>query len=161
MMKRTPRLQFRLKQTQTQQQKSSDQAGSTTLSPETVAALRKDIFRSLNVALPGSIVSYDSTARTASIRPLRAGMPLLTDVPVFTPASSGSSSSSTISEGDYCLVIFADHDIDAWFASENPNSPPGNSPTGNSPPGTISPFSSRMHSLSDGFAFVGFKRPSS
>ena len=157
MIKNTPRLQFRPKQTQTQQQqKSSDQAGSATLSPETIAALKKDIFRSLNVALPGSIVSYDSTARTASIRPLRAGMPLLMDVPVFTPSSS-----ATVSEGDYCLVIFADHDIDAWFASENPNSPPGNSPSGNGPPGTVSPLSSRMHSLSDGCAFVGFKRPSS
>ncbi len=159
MIKNTPRFQFRPKNTQTQQQvNSSDKAGSTTLSPETVAALKKDIFRALNVALPGSIVSYDSTARTASIRPLRAGMPLLTNVPVFMPASSAS---VTISEGDYCLVIFADHDIDAWFASENPNSPPGSSPSGNRPPGTISPLSSRMHSLSDGFAFVGFKRPSS
>ncbi len=156
MMKNSPRLRFRPKQTQTQQQTSSEPAGSTTLSPETVAALKKDIFKSLHVALPGSIVSYDSNARTASIRPLRAGMPLLTDVPVFTPASSASSSSSTISEGDYCLVIFADHDIDAWFGSEYSHNAPGYRP-----PGTVSPLSSRTHSLSDGFAFVGFKRPSS
>ncbi len=160
MMKHTPRLQFSPKQTQTQQQKSSDQAGSTTLSPEIVAALKKDIFKSLHVALPGSIISYDSNAYTASIRPLRAGIPLLSDVPVFTLASSAS---VTISEGDYCLVIFADHDIDAWFGSEDPHSPHGNNPSNNispvnSTPGTATPLSTRMHSLSDGFAFVGFRR---
>ena len=45
-----------------------------------------------------------------------------------------------IHEGDACLVVFADRDIDAWFETGEPEIPP----------------SGRMHSLSDGFAFVGF-----
>ena len=46
-----------------------------------------------------------------------------------------------VNEGDACLVIFADCDIDAWFESGEAELPESN----------------RMHSLSDGFAFVGFK----
>ena len=46
-----------------------------------------------------------------------------------------------VHEGDACLVIFADRDIDAWFESGEAEVPP----------------SGRMHSLSDGFAFVGFR----
>ena len=46
-----------------------------------------------------------------------------------------------INEGDACLVVFADRDIDSWFETGEAEVPP----------------SGRMHSLSDGFAFVGFK----
>ena len=46
-----------------------------------------------------------------------------------------------VHEGDACLVVFADRDIDAWFESGETEVPP----------------SGRMHSLSDGFAFVGFR----
>ena len=46
-----------------------------------------------------------------------------------------------IQEGDACLVIFADRDIDSWFETGEAEVPP----------------SGRMHSLSDGFAFVGFR----
>ena len=46
-----------------------------------------------------------------------------------------------VNPGDACLVIFADRDIDAWFESGEAEVPP----------------SGRMHNLSDGFAFVGFR----
>ena len=46
-----------------------------------------------------------------------------------------------VNPGDACLVIFADIDIDAWLASGEAEEP----------------LSARRHSLSDGFAFVGFK----
>ena len=62
-------------------------------------------------------------------------LPLLRDVPVFMSVFF------TVNPGDACLVIFADCDIDRWFE------------TG----GSEVPGSSRMHSLSDGFAFVGFR----
>ena len=43
--------------------------------------------------------------------------------------------------GDACLVVFADIDINGWFDFNEP----------------LVPRSARKHSLSDGFAFVGFK----
>ena len=102
-------------------------------------ALKREMFSQLRCALPGKVVSYDSSAQTAVIQPgvISGGvvMPLLTDVPVFMPVSFA------VNPGDYCLVIFADVDIDAWLASGDPEEP----------------GSERMHSLSDGFAFVGFK----
>ena len=112
---------------------------SNTLSHEEREALKQTIFHSLHCALPGNIIDYDPDAQTASIQPaVKLGSlpyPLLTDVPVFMPVPLD------IHPGDACLVIFADIDIDAWFASGNPEEP----------------RSARRHSLSDGFAFVGFR----
>ena len=122
---------------------------------EELQAMKRDIFESLHCALPGTVVSFDDESQTAVIQPAvkhrrvssraeRSGVegspssisfPLLRDVPVFMPVSL------EIQEGDACLVIFADRDIDAWFETGEAEVPP----------------SSRMHSLSDGFAFVGFR----
>ena len=107
---------------------------------EELQALKQDIFESLHCALPGTVVSFDSEGQTAVIQPAvktasGVELPVLRDVPVFMPVSF------EIQEGDACLVIFADRDIDAWFESGEAE---------------VSP-SSRMHSLSDGFAFVGFR----
>ena len=112
---------------------------------EEIKALKQDILASLHCALPGTVVLFDAEAQTAVIQPAvcrsRRNVetplvpPLLRDVPVFMPVSF------PVNPGDACLVIFADCDIDAWFESgeaEEPESP-------------------RMHSLSDGFAFVGFR----
>ena len=116
---------------------------------EELQALKQDILSSLHCALPGMVVSFDAESQTAVIQPAvsrvipsavegsasSVSMPLLRDVPVFMPVSF------EINPGDACLVIFADCDIDAWF--EN---------------GEVEvPASGRMHSLSDGFAFVGFR----
>ena len=125
-----------------------------------IAALKENILASLHCALPGTVVSYDEEAQTPVIQPaicrvpqrqnVRDGSlvprawngenrpfvpPLLRDVPVFMPVSF------EINPGDACLVVFADCDIDAWFESGE----------------TEEPESPRMHSLSDGFAFVGFR----
>ena len=126
---------------------------------EELQALKQNILSSLHCALPGTVVSYDAETQTAVIQPAvkrraeqRDGfarsvsgrnyrtvpdvpLPLLRDVPVFMPISF------EINSGDACLVIFADCDIDAWFESGEAEVPESN----------------RMHSLSDGFAFVGFK----
>ena len=129
---------------------------------EELQALKRDIFASLHCALPGTVVSFDTEAQTAVIRPAicRAGNggdshsgsgrtrnrrnsplvpdvvpPLLRDVPVFMPVSF------EVNPGDACLVIFADCDIDNWFETGEAEAP----------------ASGRMHSLSDGFAFVGFR----
>ena len=114
---------------------------SNTLSHEEREALKQKIFHSLHCALPGNIISFDPETQTASIQPaVKLGSllyPVLTDVPVFMPIPF------EINPGDACLVIFSDIDIDAWFETGEASVP-------NSP---------RSHSLSDGFAFVGFRIP--
>ena len=104
------------------------------LGPAEVRALKKEIFASLHCALPGTVESCDAETGTACIRPALRGMPVLRDVPVFAGCE--------VSPGDACLVIFADRDTDAWFDGED----------------NAAPASGRMHSLSDAFAFVGFRR---
>ena len=107
---------------------------------EELQALKQDIFESLHCALPGTVISFDAESQTAVIQPAvktssGVAFPLLRDVPVFMPVSF------EVNPGDACLVIFADRDIDAWFETGEAEVP----------------SSGRMHSLSDGFAFVGFK----
>lgn len=110
-----------------------------TLTPAEASALKKDIFSSLHCALPGIVESYDAESQTAAVRPaMKASsrpFPLLRDVPVFMPVPF------EVSPGDSCLLIFADRDIDAWLESGEPEEP----------------ASGRMHSLSDAFAFIGFR----
>ncbi len=111
------------------------------LSPAEREALKRDFLFSLHCALPGNVVSFDPEKRTAVIRPaVKAGSlsyPLLSDVPVFMPVPF------EVNPGDACLVVFADIDTGAWLASGEPSVPP----------------SARRHSLSDGFAFVGWRCP--
>ena len=107
---------------------------------EELQALKQEIFESLHCALPGTVVSYDAVTQTAVIQPAvktysGIDLPVLRDVPVFMPVSF------EVNPGDTCLVIFADIDIDAWFETGEAEVPP----------------SARTHSLSDGFAFVGFR----
>ena len=109
------------------------------LSPAERDALKRDFFSSLHCALPGNIISFDVDSQTAEIQPaVRLGsliFPPLSGVPVFMPVPF------EVNPGDACLVIFADIDIDAWLASGEAEEP----------------LSARRHSLSDGFAFIGFK----
>ena len=94
-------------------------------------AMKKEIQRSLHCSMPGAVVSYDEASRTAEIRLAGDSLPVLKDVPVFMPVPF------TVSPGDLCLVVFADREIDSWLTG-------------------VECKSLRMHSLSDGFAFVGF-----
>ena len=109
------------------------------LSPAEREALKRDFFSSLRCALPGNVVSFDPDTQTAEIQPaVKAGSlsyPLLADVPVFMPVPF------EVRPGDACLVVFADVDVDAWLETGEASVP----------------CSARRHSLSDGFAFVGFR----
>ena len=105
--------------------------------------LKENIKKSIHVAVPGEVVSYDPNARTATIQPVirdwgeKDPPPLLLDVPVFMWGNY----LFTPQKGDGCLVVCADSCIDAWVNSG----------------GVSSPVVDRCHSLSDGFAFVGFR----
>ena len=109
------------------------------LSPAEREALKRDFFLSMHCALPGNVVSYDAAKQTAEIQPaVKVGSmsyPLLADVPVFMPVPF------EVHPGDACLVVFSDVGIDAWLETGE----------------AAVPGSARRHSLSDGFAFVGFK----
>ena len=109
------------------------------ISPQEHEALKQELFSSLHCALPGIVVSFDAVRQTAEVQPaVKLGSmnyPVLSDVLVFMPVPF------EVNPGDPCLVIFADMDIDAWFESGEPKEPK----------------SARKHSLSDGFAFVGWK----
>ena len=108
------------------------------LSHEEREALKQDFFSSLHCALPGIVLSFDAEKQTAEIQPgIRLGSmnyPVLSDVPVFMPVPF------EVSPSDLCLVIFADVNVERFLESGEP----------------AEPASGRKHSLSDGFAFVGF-----
>lgn len=105
--------------------------------------LKDAILESVHVSVPGEVVSFDANKRTAVIQPVirrwrkTEPPPLLLDVPVFFPGGNV----IDVRPGDGCLVVFADHCIDAWFQNG----------------GVSTPVSARMHDLSDGFAFIGFR----
>ena len=109
------------------------------LSSEEREALKQEIFSLLHCALPGTVISYDAEKQTAEVQPaVKKGsmlFPVLADVPVFMPVPF------EVHPGVACLVVFADIDIDAWFETGEAQEPK----------------SARKHSLSDGFAFVGWR----
>ena len=116
-----------------------------TLTPQEEAALKKEILSSLHCALPGTVVSFDQSAQTASVRPAlknsSLALPVIQDVPVFFPGGRECGITWPVAEGDECLLVFADFDIDRWFSSGEAEEP----------------ASGRRHDLPDAFAFVGFR----
>lgn len=68
-------------------------------------------------------------------------IPVLRDVPMVFPGGGGFSLTFPVQVGDECLVVFASRAIDAWWAYG----------------GVLPQADTRMHDLSDGFAFVGVK----
>lgn len=119
--------------------------------------IRQEVFYTFNCHQLGTIQSFDPTKQTAtvSINVLRQvpdltqnpsvyksiSYPLLVDVPVFITSGGSGSLTFPIAQGDTCLVLFNDRDIDNWFASGN----------------TVAPNTQRAHDLSDGLALVGFR----
>lgn len=122
-------------------------------SPELVLkAVADSVSTDLRVACPGIIQSFDAGAVTATIQPsvkvpvrqadgsvVSVALPLLVDVPVYFPRGGGVTLTFPITEGDECLVIFADRCIDYWWQSG----------------GVQEPVDPRQHHLADAFALVG------
>ncbi|WP_186200809.1 Gp138 family membrane-puncturing spike protein [Burkholderia gladioli] len=115
-----------------------------------MAAQRADLW----TALPGVIESFDVGAQTCTVQltvsvAVRADdggvssepLPLLTDCPVQFPAAGQCTWTFPVSAGDECLVVFSSRCIDAWWQSG----------------GVQEQAEVRMHSLSDGFALLGFR----
>jgi hypothetical protein len=124
-------------------------------------AHRDEIMAGFNCHQTGTIVSFDATKQTAQVQlnvqrtvynklqtteaqpntPVIINYPVLVDVPVFFLTGGTARITMPVAAGDTCLVLFNDRDLDPWFTT-----------------GTqAAPNTSRMHSLADGLALVGFR----
>jgi hypothetical protein len=115
---------------------------------DTLQLLKEDILSTLRVCVPGQVVSFDGSRRTAQVKVLLKRIladgtqvdykPLL-DVPVLTPQGGGAYIQFPIAAGDQGLVVFADRNIGSWFQSGDNTAMPD----------------LRAHTLSDGFFIPG------
>jgi hypothetical protein len=121
---------------------------------DAMQSLKKDIFRTLHCIKPGIVQSYDPATRTAQIQiafkrilpdATIQSYPVLVDCPVLTLQGGGGAIQFPIAQGDACLLLFADRNLDAWFTSGFESAPQSN----------------RCHDLSDGIAIVGLNPRSS
>lgn len=118
--------------------------------------IMKSVKKTLRVAMPGVIQSFDSENLTCvveisvfSAKPEGKSVdrldvdnvfyPLILDAPVVFPRGGGCTLTFPVKEGDECLVIFADRCIDFWWQS-------GNVQNGSR---------GRMHDYSDAFVIPG------
>lgn len=114
---------------------------------DVLAEMKNEIFANLNCIQIGKIEKVNSNQTCEiSIQFKRrvsgdqiSEYPLLVDCPYFVLSGGGSFVDVPISEGDFCLVLFNDRNIDVWWSSANVKEPDNR----------------RKHNLSDGIALVG------
>lgn len=110
---------------------------------------KDNIFDKLNCHLIGIVDSFDITNQTAEIKivfkktfeNVEYEYPMLVDCPVFVFGGSDSSLRFPVKQGDTCLVLFNDVNIDDWFEGSTNKIPESN----------------RKHDLSDGIALIGLR----
>lgn len=111
--------------------------------------LRSEIFATINCVQIAKVEKVTPGEQTieASIQIKRlasdgtsTAYPILVDVPYMVLQGGGAYIDMPIKAGDYCLILFNDRNIDSWWSTANVADPP----------------TKRKHSLSDGFAIVGF-----
>jgi hypothetical protein len=121
-------------------------------------AFKKEVFGSLNCHHVGIVQSFNAEEQTCQAtiaykktcyKDTESGVqeeyyvdyPILIDAPAIVLSGGGANLTFPISQGDECLCIFNDRDIDYWFAS-----------------GQVKENETmRMHSYTDGFILVGMK----
>jgi hypothetical protein len=137
-------------------------SGSDTATPtftEMLSAAMDSRAKDINIALPGTIVSYDPATQSCSVKPLirdifrdeegedvTDSLPIINKVPVMTFGGGGYRITFPIKKGDPVLIIFCDRSIDKWLA------------TG----GEVDPRDGRRHNLNDAIVIPGlrsFKTP--
>lgn len=115
-------------------------------------AIQEAISAGIRVAMPGTVVSFDEDAVTATVQPAIKGyetdstgtrisisMPQLVDVPVSFPRGGGCTLTFPVKAGDECELIFNDRCIDFWWQSG----------------GEQEPVHPRQHHVGDAIAFLG------
>lgn len=127
--------------------------------PEVLELLKRDILKNINCVRPGVVQSYNvggaNQPPTATIEIAQkqvtsiladgsrtlSDYPVLVSVPVYFAGGGRYVSTYPINEGDECILLFNDRELDNWLAQG-----PGQAPT-----------TGRFHDLSDAFALVGIK----
>lgn len=116
--------------------------------------LKTDIFSTFNAVRIGQIESVQADKQTVTVQLVirrKTGpessekYPLLVDVPFFILQGGTAYIDLPIAPGDFCIVLFNDECIDAWWKSGAITDAP----------------KKRRHSLSDGLALVGINPSSS
>jgi hypothetical protein len=115
--------------------------------------LKDDVFTELNCHRIGVIQSFNPSNQTATIKLVDKGIretpegdiiqeySLLQDCPVLIAKSLLGGLTIPINQGDTCLVVFNDRDIDNWFSD-----------------GLVQkPNTARSHDFSDAIAIVGIR----
>lgn len=120
---------------------------------------RKDVLLGLNCHAIATIQNFDASAQTASATinykrtyfkpdpatgvygPTLVDYPQLIDCPVICLGGGGGALTFPITQGDECLALFNDRDLDNWYA-------------GSSSSGVATP---RLHSFSDAVLLVGLR----
>lgn len=114
---------------------------------------KTDIMISLNCHAIATVQSFDPVDQTISANiaykktvttktgTLLLDYPPLIDIPVMVLGGGASALTFPIAQGDECLILFNDRDLDNWFE-------------GNPAQGVATP---RLHSFSDGIALVGLR----
>lgn len=108
---------------------------------------KEGLMEDLNCHQVGEIVSFDSSTQTAEVQikmlKLQNGelkdYAVLVDCPVVVLGGGEGRLTFPIKQGDSCLVLFNDRDIDNWYAGGQ----------------TMQPRTNRTHSYSDAIALVG------
>jgi len=108
----------------------------------------------LRVGLPGRIEKFDAATQLADVQPLLqeeyptangktavASLPVITNVPVFTPGGSNFVLTTPIEAGAQCWLQFSDRSLDVW----------------NDRGGIVDPVDPRRHDLTDAICIVGVR----
>lgn len=116
---------------------------------DTLDNFKMNIFEQINCQTVGKIEKFNPDEQTAEIKIVFTRLfegkeyeyPVLIDCPVVILGGASGSVRVPVRNGDFCLVMFNDVNIDNWFE------------------GAINklPDSNRRHSISDGFALVGIR----
>lgn len=121
--------------------------------PQILNMLKGEVFSQLNCVLVGTIVLFDPTTQTATVKvnfQRKLGdrvitFPELSLVPVFVLGGSLGHVNVPVFTGDTCILLFNDRDLDRWHMLG----------------ATATPNSDRMHDFSDAIALVGIRPLSS
>ena len=116
---------------------------------------KREVMKAINCARIGVIQSFDATKQTVTVQIAQQQVtsispqgvrtiqeyPLLLVVPVVFPAGGGFTLTFPVAQGDECVVVFNDRELDNWLSTGA-----GSTPT-----------TGRLHDLSDGLAIVGIR----
>jgi hypothetical protein len=104
-----------------------------------VAKALADYGRTLRVACPGTVESYDATKQTVDVLPsVGEGEPVIPSVPVVFPSAGDFALTMPVQRGDRVTLVFADRSLDEWWGGRS-----------------VEPADPRTHARTDCVALLG------